>query len=163
MTSKEITDSEKILCALISGLSEQSGYCYASNDKLASSVNKSTNAVKAIIKRLYAKDILINKGTKDIRKLVLDYIKSDEKKDINNGCQIDTLKENKKKTKCQIDTSRCQIDTSTLLYINNNKDGQMTKSDQTKSLDTSSLSFSSWYKLYPKKLKRLEQKIYLLN
>ena len=152
-----LTITDKVFVGLINGLSGETGYCYASNEKLAQYLGTTIPSVKNTISRLYAKDILENTGTKFDRKLVVKYIeKTPTEKNIKS--QNDDFDQ---KTKSQIDTRKSQnktrksqIETSTLLYINKKKDnGQMTINDQTKSLDTS-LSFLDWYNLYPKKVKK---------
>jgi DNA-binding Lrp family transcriptional regulator len=179
LLSQELTDSEKILCGLISGLSTKEGYCYASNEIIAKYVGKTTNAVQATIKRLYAKNIIENIGTKLDRQLRLKYIATFEQNSEDTKSQIDSSKSQidfsniknedtksqidssksqidfsnikNEDTKSQIDSSKSQIDFSTLLYINNNKNN--VQGHVQKNLDDT-FSFEDWYKIYPRKEKK---------
>lgn len=158
LSSKLLTGDEKVMCGLISGLSEKTGYCYADNSVLAKYIGKSENAAQAIIKRLYNKKIVKNEGSKFDRKLVLSYIKTfdkeeneEEESQEDTKSQIDFLEDNNKDIKSQVDTLKSQIDSSTYIYINKKKiDGQKAN-DQIKNLD---LSFETWWKLWPRKDKK---------
>ena len=165
LSSKLLTAEEKVMCGLIAGLSEKTGYCYAGNDKLSEYLGKSENSTKAIIKRLYNKEVISNLGNKFDRKIKLSYIKSFEEQEETNEdleedkieesedrkCQFDTLVDKNVDTKSQIDTLKSQIDTSTYIYINNNKTNGQVAKDQIKNLD---ISFETWWKLWPRKDKK---------
>ena len=85
--------------------------------------------------------------------------------DMPNAEKLDTKNANSKKP--NLDNTNVKKPTVEILHTNkekiqykekniNKEYGQMTKTDQTKSLDISlSLSFETWYKLYPKKVKKL--------
>lgn len=58
LASKELTCNEKLLCALIDGLSKQKGYCFASNETLAQALGTTEGAIKKALSRLEIKKII---------------------------------------------------------------------------------------------------------
>lgn len=52
LTSKELTDKEKLLLGLISSLQGQQGYCYANNAYMAERLNCSPDTIKDLISNL---------------------------------------------------------------------------------------------------------------
>lgn len=52
LTSKELTDKEKLLMGLISSLQGEQGYCYANNKYLADRLNCSPDTIKDLISNL---------------------------------------------------------------------------------------------------------------
>jgi len=80
--SKKIPPSEKLMCVLLSALSQKDGFCYANNKYLAESLGTSEGAVIKIINRLSSIDMIaiINKKTKIIgnRKIYLKFVEINE-------------------------------------------------------------------------------------
>jgi hypothetical protein len=59
MTNETISDASKITYALILGLSNQYGYCFATNDSLASMRKTSLSSLKRHIKELLDQELVI--------------------------------------------------------------------------------------------------------
>jgi hypothetical protein len=77
--SSSLTDGEKIVCGIVDGFTKAYGSCEIDNATFAEMLHISQRAVEKRISRLYQKQILENRGTKDRRKLNLKYIKSEQK------------------------------------------------------------------------------------
>lgn len=148
--SNELTPLDKLLCSIISGLSEQSGYCYASNEKLGEFLGISDGAAKKALSRLTSKEIVKNIGNKFDRKLILTFIENSQ----DTKGQIIPLDD----TKGQNDTSKGQnIPFSSIIYTNNNIDGATELHDRD--------FFEQFWKIYPRKSNKsaAKQKFNRLN
>lgn len=66
LSHSKLSASEKLMCALISAMSQKSGYCFATNDALAIALNVTESSVKYVLQKLEASNIIAihNKKTK---------------------------------------------------------------------------------------------------
>ncbi len=71
LLASDITDGQKILLGLITGLTRNTGFCYASNEYLAKHLGKSAGAVSNSISDLVDKNYLIRYVQRDERKVVV--------------------------------------------------------------------------------------------
>lgn len=133
---KGLTPSERILCGFISSLSQKHGYCYASNAKLAEYIGISNDAVRKVLSRLIAKNIVKNIGNKFDRKLILTFTENSQDR---NGQNV-LLEE----TNGQIDTSNGQNALSSSIYNNKKYISSLTESND---IDF----FNEFWKIYPRK------------
>lgn len=89
--TKDITSTEKMVFGLVVGLSNEKGYCFASNEKFSDILNISEMTVKRSLKKLEEYDLIFRKTKQikggSIRKI---FIKAQEKTD-STGVQNDTL------------------------------------------------------------------------
>lgn len=72
LLNKDLTDRQKLLLALISNLSNERGYCFASNDYLAKCLNCSVNSVRDNLREL-EKQKYIGRVMKLNEKLEVEY------------------------------------------------------------------------------------------
>lgn len=136
LANKELTPLEKLLCSVISGLSEQSGFCYATNEKLGDFLGISDGAAKKALGRLTNKKIVRNIGNKFDRKLILNFIE--------NSLEAKGQNVPLDETKGQIDTLKGQnVPFSSIIYTNYNNSAS--------ELHETSSFFDEFWKIYPRK------------
>ena len=73
--SSDLSDGEKIICAIIDGFIKVYGTCEITNEFIAEMLNIDKSAVSSRISRLYKKNVITNVGSKRKRVLKLAYIK----------------------------------------------------------------------------------------
>ena len=143
LESKELTPLEKLLCSVISGLSEKSGFCYAANEKLSLYLGISEEAARKALGRLISKNIVKNIGNKFDRKLVLSFIENSQDRNGQNHPFEDRNGQN-------VLSNGQNHPFASIIYQNNN----ISSSAEPNDIDF----FDQFWEIYPRKSNKLTAK-----